>query len=56
MTEMAPISHMTVAGHVRHGSSGQAVPSTECRIVNPETLGGHAPRRGGGSCGCADRR
>jgi len=38
MTEMAPISHMTVAGHVRHGSSGQAVPSTECRIVNPETL------------------
>jgi 4-coumarate--CoA ligase len=38
MTEMAPISHMTVAGGVRHGSSGQAVPSTECRIVNPETL------------------
>lgn len=38
MTEMAPISHMTVGGDVRHGSSGQAVPSTECRIVNPETL------------------
>jgi 4-coumarate--CoA ligase len=38
MTEMAPISHMTIAGEVRHGSSGQAVPSTECRIVNPETL------------------
>jgi 4-coumarate--CoA ligase len=38
MTEMSPISHMTVAGNVRHGSSGQAVPSTECRIVNPETL------------------
>ena len=38
MTELAPISHMTVAGHVRHGSSGQAVPSTECRIVDPVTL------------------
>ena len=38
MTEMSPISHMTIAGNVRHGSSGQAVPSTECRIVNPETL------------------
>jgi 4-coumarate--CoA ligase len=38
MTEMSPISHMTAAEHIRHGSSGQAVPSTECRIVNPETL------------------
>lgn len=37
MTEMAPISHMTVGGNIRHGSSGQAVPSTECRIVDPET-------------------
>ncbi|NKX44329.1 AMP-binding protein [Roseicyclus persicicus] len=38
MTEMAPISHMTVGGDVRHGSSGRAVPSTECRIVDPVTL------------------
>jgi acyl-CoA synthetase (AMP-forming)/AMP-acid ligase II len=38
MTELSPISHMTVGGDVRHGSSGQAVPSTECRIVNPATL------------------
>ncbi len=38
MTEMSPISHMTVGGNVRHGSSGQAVPSTECRIVDPDTL------------------
>jgi 4-coumarate--CoA ligase len=38
MTEMSPISHMTVGGDVRHGSSGQAVPSTECRIVDPATL------------------
>jgi len=37
MTEMAPISHMTVGSAIRHGSSGQAVPSTECRIVDPET-------------------
>jgi 4-coumarate--CoA ligase len=37
MTELAPISHMTVGSNIRHGSSGQAVPSTECRIVNPET-------------------
>lgn len=38
MTELAPISHMTAGGNIRHGSSGQAVPSTECRIVDPETL------------------
>lgn len=38
MTELSPISHLTMEGHVRHGSSGQAVPSTECRIVDPETL------------------
>ena len=43
MTEMAPISHMTVSGAVRHGSSGQAVPSTECRIVDAETLQDAAP-------------
>ncbi len=38
MTELSPISHMTVGADIRHGSSGQAVPSTECRIVDPETL------------------
>jgi len=38
MTEMSPISHVTVGGNIRHGSSGQAVPSTECRIVDPATL------------------
>ncbi len=43
MTEMSPISHMTVAGNIRHGSSGQAVPSTECRIVDPLTLEDVAP-------------
>jgi 4-coumarate--CoA ligase len=38
MTELSPISHMTVGKNIRHGSSGQAVPSTECRIVDPVTL------------------
>lgn len=38
MTEMSPISHMTVADAVRHGASGQAVASTECRVIDPETL------------------
>ncbi|OAN75874.1 AMP-dependent synthetase [Jannaschia sp. EhC01] len=38
MTELSPISHMTRGDSIRHGSSGQAVPSTECRIVDPETL------------------
>ncbi|WP_224814031.1 AMP-binding protein [Hasllibacter sp. MH4015] len=38
MTELSPISHMTAGDNIRHGSSGQAVPSTECRIVDPETL------------------
>jgi 4-coumarate--CoA ligase len=37
MTEMSPASHLTGEGGTRHGSSGQAVPSTECRIVDPET-------------------
>ena len=47
MTEMSPISHMTVAGSIRHGSSGQAVPSTECRIVDPMTLADLAPGQEG---------
>jgi 4-coumarate--CoA ligase len=47
MTEMSPISHMTIGGDVRHGSSGQAVPSTECRIVDPQTLEDLPPGEGG---------
>jgi 4-coumarate--CoA ligase len=43
MTELSPISHMTVGGAIRHGSSGQAVPSTEARIVDPVTLRDMAP-------------
>ncbi len=37
MTEMSPVSHSTYLDVCRHGSSGQAVPGTECRIVDPET-------------------
>ena len=38
MTEMSPISHMSAPGHMRQGSSGRAVPLTECRIIDPATL------------------
>ncbi|MEY3005484.1 MAG: hypothetical protein RLZZ491_2660 [Pseudomonadota bacterium] len=38
MTEMSPISHMSAPGQSRDGSSGRAVPLTECRIVDPGTL------------------
>lgn len=38
MTELSPISHLTGEDEMRHGSSGQAIPNTECRIVDPETL------------------
>ena len=47
MTELAPISHMTVGENIRHGSSGQAVPSTECRIVDPVTLADLGPGQEG---------
>lgn len=43
MTEMSPVSHSTFPGATRHGSSGQAVPSTECRIVDPETGADRGP-------------
>jgi 4-coumarate--CoA ligase len=38
MTELSPVSHMTRGDAIRHGSSGQLVPSTECRIVDPDTM------------------
>lgn len=37
MTELSPISHVTWKDAIRHGSSGQAVPATWCRIVDPST-------------------
>lgn len=38
MTELAPVSHLTPPDADKSGSSGVTAPSTECRIVNPETL------------------
>ncbi|MEJ6392276.1 AMP-binding protein [Gymnodinialimonas sp. 2305UL16-5] len=38
MTEMSPVSHLTTRSNLRHGSSGQTAPSTQCRIVDPETF------------------
>ncbi len=37
MTELSPISHISPDDAAKPGSSGVAVPSTECRIVDPET-------------------
>jgi 4-coumarate--CoA ligase len=33
MTELSPVSHATPAGDFKPGSSGVAVPNTECRLV-----------------------
>lgn len=38
MTELSPVSHVTPHGKGKPGASGVAVPNTESRIVNPETL------------------
>ena len=37
MTEMSPVSHATDRGRNRPGASGQAVPLTQCRIIDTET-------------------
>ncbi len=37
MTELSPVSHCTVEGDFRPGTSGITVPNTECRLVDPET-------------------
>ncbi len=37
MTELSPVSHATPAGQFKPGTIGVLVPSTECRIVDPET-------------------
>lgn len=38
MTELSPISHIAPASNAKPGAVGVAVPNTECRIVNPETM------------------
>jgi 4-coumarate--CoA ligase len=37
MTELSPVSHCTVVGDFRPGTSGITVPNTECRLVDPAT-------------------
>lgn len=37
MTELSPVSHVNPSGAGRSGAAGLAVPSTDCRIVDPET-------------------
>jgi acyl-CoA synthetase (AMP-forming)/AMP-acid ligase II len=37
MTEASPASHYTAAGKERPGWTGQLLPSTECRVVDPES-------------------
>jgi 4-coumarate--CoA ligase len=43
MTEMSPVSHATPRGQSRKGSVGITLPSTECRLVDPETGADVAP-------------
>ena len=38
MTELSPISHIAPAENAKPGAAGVAVPNTECRIVDPETM------------------
>lgn len=37
MTELSPVSHLSVAGATPAGSVGQLAPDTEARLVDPET-------------------
>jgi acyl-CoA synthetase (AMP-forming)/AMP-acid ligase II len=37
MTELSPVSHCTIVGDFRPGTSGITVPNTECRLVDPDT-------------------
>lgn len=37
MTELSPVTHCTVVGDFRPGTSGVTVPNTECRLVDPAT-------------------
>ena len=38
MTELSPASHVTKPSDARNGACGLTVASTECRLVNPETM------------------
>ena len=37
MTELSPVSHLTPTGQYKPGTIGVLAPSTECRVVDPDT-------------------
>lgn len=47
MTELSPISHIAPAANAEPGAVGVAVPNTECRIVDPETMKDCGPNEEG---------
>ena len=47
MTELSPISHIAPARDAKPGAVGVAVPNTECRIVDPETMHDRGPNEEG---------
>jgi len=47
MTELSPVSHVSPVDAPRSGSSGLALPNTECRIVDPESGADLPPRAEG---------
>ncbi|MCU9836969.1 AMP-binding protein [Ruegeria sp. WL0004] len=47
MTELSPVSHVSPYGKGKPGASGIAIPNTESRIVNPETLADMPPGEDG---------
>ncbi|MDQ3821176.1 MAG: 4-coumarate--CoA ligase family protein, partial [Acidobacteriota bacterium] len=52
MTEASPATHMCPEGvdEIRHGSVGQCVPNTECKVVDLETGGELGPNQEGEIC------
>ncbi len=47
MTELSPIAHVAPAQNAKPGAAGVAVPNTECRIVDPETMKDLGPNEQG---------
>ena len=47
MTELSPISHIAPSENAKPGAVGVAVPDTQCRIVDPETMQDLGPNEEG---------
>ncbi|AZQ66406.1 4-coumarate--CoA ligase family protein [Silicimonas algicola] len=47
MTELSPISHVAAVEGAKPGAAGVAAPSTDCRIVDPETQKDRGPNEEG---------